>query len=277
MGPIGPMGRMGPIGRTPDSESRPLAPPVACLPFVPFVPFVHSSPLVPARTARNIPTRTPGLPASARILPLGRRPALTTWEPPTILTAFFSEGYKNGIEAHVSTEQPPPEADARIPRADAYERRAGGALSPASEGPQAPRGLAGACGTFAVERLHSEALPRERRIARRADFVRIYESGRKVHSRYAVLFFQPNGLEHSRIGITATKKLGKANVRNRAKRWTREAYRRERLPLGLDGAKVDIVVNVKPSAATIAFEEYRRDLARALGRVAAEAAAGRER
>ena len=124
-----------------------------------------------------------------------------------------------------------------------------------------------------MERLQSEALPRERRIARRADFVRIYETGRKVHSRYAVLFYQPNGLEHSRIGITATKKLGKANVRNRAKRWTREAYRRERLPLRIDEAGVDIIVNVKPAITATTFEEYRRDLARALQRLAGDALA----
>jgi ribonuclease P protein component len=118
-----------------------------------------------------------------------------------------------------------------------------------------------------VDRLRSEALPKERRLAKRREFVRVYDTGRKHFSRYTVLFFAANGLPHSRIGITATKKLGKANVRNRLKRWTREIYRRQREPLGLDARAVDIVVNVKPSAAAASFQDYSTDLVQALERV----------
>ena len=85
------------------------------------------------------------------------------------------------------------------------------------------------------------------------------------------MFFSANGLPFSRIGITATKKLGKANVRNRLKRWTREVYRRQREPLALDAQPLDIVVNVKPNAAAATFEDYSRDLTRVLSRVVTEA------
>ncbi|HUP44854.1 MAG TPA: ribonuclease P protein component, partial [Thermoanaerobaculia bacterium] len=115
-----------------------------------------------------------------------------------------------------------------------------------------------------------EALPKSKRLARRREFLRVYEQGRKVFSRYSVLFFAPNDVAHSRLGITATKKLGKANARNRFKRWTREVYRREREPLGLDGRALDIVINVKPNAALASFSEYSSDLSRALRRVAGE-------
>ena len=114
----------------------------------------------------------------------------------------------------------------------------------------------------------SEALPRPKRLAKRRDFLRVYETGRKIFSRYAVLFFASNDLSHSRLGVTATKKLGKANVRNRLKRWTREVYRRRREPLALDARAFDIVVNVKPNAADITFREFSDDLSRALQRVA---------
>lgn len=99
----------------------------------------------------------------------------------------------------------------------------------------------------------------------------MYDTGRKVFSRYCVLFFAGNGLPYSRIGITATKKLGKANVRNRLKRWTREIYRRQREPLGLDERSLDLVVNVKPNAAAADFREYSTDLQRLLRRVVGEA------
>ena len=112
-----------------------------------------------------------------------------------------------------------------------------------------------------------EALPKQIRLAKRREFVHVYETGRKVFSRYAVVFVTPNDLTYSRLGITATKKAGKANVRNRLKRWTREIYRRQREPLGVDAKAVDIVVNVKPNAAETTFAEYSRELARALERV----------
>lgn len=116
-----------------------------------------------------------------------------------------------------------------------------------------------------------EALPKHKRLAKRREFVSVYEKGRKLFSRYAVLFFAVNDQSHSRIGITATKKVGKANVRNRLKRWTRETYRRQREPLGLDARSLDIVVNVKPNAAAASFQEFSRDLARGLERVVSEA------
>ena len=117
-----------------------------------------------------------------------------------------------------------------------------------------------------------EALPKPKRLAKRREFLRVYETGRKLFSRYAVLFLAANDLPHSRIGITATKKIGKANVRNRLKRWTREIYRRQRAPLGLDDQRLDIVVNVKPSAAEASFQNFRDELVRALRRIAKERA-----
>lgn len=122
-----------------------------------------------------------------------------------------------------------------------------------------------------MERLQSEALPKHKRLAKRREFVRVYETGRKVFSRYTVLFHAANDLPYSRIGITATKKLGKANVRNRLKRWTREVYRRARDPLGIDGRSLDIVVNVKSNAAGTSFQEFSRDLRGVLERVVSEA------
>jgi len=122
-----------------------------------------------------------------------------------------------------------------------------------------------------VEPSGSEALPKGKRLAKRREFLRVYETGRKVVSRYVVLFFAANELPLSRIGITATKKIGKANIRNRLKRWTREVYRRQREPLGIDQRSVDVVVNVKPNAADASFADYSRDLGRALQRVVTDA------
>ncbi len=115
----------------------------------------------------------------------------------------------------------------------------------------------------------SEALPKEKRLAKRREFLRVYETGRKLFSRYCVVFFAANERSFSRVGVTVTKKLGKANVRNRLKRWTREIYRRQRAPLELDRSALDLVINVKPNAAAAEFRDYSSDLERVLAKIAA--------
>ena len=115
----------------------------------------------------------------------------------------------------------------------------------------------------------SEALPKEKRLAKRREFLRVYETGRKLFTRYCVVFFADNELPFSRMGVTATKKLGKANVRNRLKRWTREVYRRLRGPLEFDQKALDLVINVKPNAVDADFRDYSSDLERSLRKIAA--------
>ncbi|HET7710751.1 MAG TPA: ribonuclease P protein component [Thermoanaerobaculia bacterium] len=116
----------------------------------------------------------------------------------------------------------------------------------------------------------SQALPREKRLAKRREFLRVYEEGRKLFARYVVLFYAANDLPFSRLGVTATRKIGKATVRNRMKRWTREVYRREREALHLDGRPADFVVNVKANATDATYRQYAADLTSVLRRAAGE-------
>jgi ribonuclease P protein component len=72
------------------------------------------------------------------------------------------------------------------------------------------------------------------RIRRRADFQHVYEHGVRIRSRYATLFVLPNSLDVGRLGIAATRKLGGAVERNRAKRLIREIFRRNKIAGGFD-------------------------------------------
>jgi ribonuclease P protein component len=75
--------------------------------------------------------------------------------------------------------------------------------------------------------------PREH-IRRRAEFEAIYKSGIKVNGRLMTLFVRPNGGDHARLGIAATRKIGGAVIRNRAKRLTREVFRHHKPATALD-------------------------------------------
>jgi ribonuclease P protein component len=79
-----------------------------------------------------------------------------------------------------------------------------------------------------------QGLPPAERVRRRPDFERAYGTGVRIHGRFLTLFVVPNGSGRSRLGVAATRKLGTAVERNRAKRLAREMFRRHKVTSGLD-------------------------------------------
>ena len=75
---------------------------------------------------------------------------------------------------------------------------------------------------------------RHERLRRPAEFKRVYEQGARIPGRYLTLFLLPNALAVGRLGITASRKLGNAVSRNRAKRLIREVFRRNKVAPGFD-------------------------------------------
>ncbi len=56
-------------------------------------------------------------------------------------------------------------------------------------------------------------------------FEAVYKKGRSVGDRYVVMFYKKNGLDHNRVGFLASKKVGNAVCRNRARRLMKESFR----------------------------------------------------
>lgn len=74
----------------------------------------------------------------------------------------------------------------------------------------------------------------EKYLTKRAQFGLVYDKGTSWLSRAVVMKSLPNGLAFSRYGITVSRRVGKAVVRNRVKRWLREILRQTPLPPGWD-------------------------------------------
>ncbi len=100
----------------------------------------------------------------------------------------------------------------------------------------------------------------------RADFVAA-NRGLRIARPGFVLLFRPNGGLGTRYGITVTKKIGNAVVRNRIKRRFRELLRAELPGGGL--ADHDHVLIGRDGGADRDFALMRADLATALAKAAA--------
>lgn len=113
-----------------------------------------------------------------------------------------------------------------------------------------------------------QRLGRSQRLRARSGFLLVQQNGRRVPGQTLVLYAMRriDGVGHtSRLGITVSKKVGNAVVRNRVKRWIRESYRRlERI------CDADVVVIAKPLAAQSSFEATSRELQSLVGRVQAK-------
>lgn len=106
------------------------------------------------------------------------------------------------------------------------------------------------------------------RITLALDFQAAYKARISRTRGPLVIFGRLNGKPLARLGLTVSRKVGIAVVRNRIKRRLREAFRLGQLKLP---AGVDLVVNVRPHL-PLAMEEYQRLLIDAAGALAKELA-----
>ena len=103
---------------------------------------------------------------------------------------------------------------------------------------------------------------RERRLRKRAEFVRVQKDGATVRTPHFVMLVaaREDTSAPSRLGIVATKKTGVAVVRNRIKRLCRECFRLtpEMLPKG-----IDLVVIAKPGAGDLGLKDVQSEWSKA--------------
>ncbi|PYR91568.1 MAG: ribonuclease P protein component [Acidobacteria bacterium] len=109
--------------------------------------------------------------------------------------------------------------------------------------------------------MPSHTLPPARRLRRRGEFQRVFDAGRRSHGRFLTVIAAPGQGPTARLGVVASRKLGGAVVRNRAKRLIREMFR-----TSSDAGPVDLVVIPKTALLEASRPALEQDFESALKR-----------
>ena len=93
-------------------------------------------------------------------------------------------------------------------------------------------------------------MEKKSRLTKSADFQRVYRQGKSVAGRYAVLYYFERAAESRedipRLGLSVSKKVGTATVRNLVKRTLKECFRARQQQFA---SNYDYVIIARPGLA----------------------------
>ena len=110
----------------------------------------------------------------------------------------------------------------------------------------------------------AESLAPRERIRKKKDFLVLYKKGYRYKSKYFNLIGLSNALTYSRVGVVASRKVGNAVARNRAKRWMRELFRRNK---GLLEHPIDLLIVASAAIREATWTELVEHYLQAVGKV----------
>ncbi len=95
----------------------------------------------------------------------------------------------------------------------------------------------------------------EEYLTKSEQYALVYNDGKSWVSSLIVMKALPNGLSLSRYGFSVSKRVGKAVIRNRVKRWLREILRQTPIEPGWD-----IVFIARPAAAGAGYANLQKSV-----------------
>ncbi len=101
---------------------------------------------------------------------------------------------------------------------------------------------------------------KRRRLTDSPEFERVYRQGSAYRGKLFSVHAFPNESDTARLGLSVSKKVGNAVIRNTVRRRLKEIFR-ESLP---EVPGLDIVVSARPSAADASFGELRDEFRHSL-------------
>jgi ribonuclease P protein component len=101
------------------------------------------------------------------------------------------------------------------------------------------------------------------RILRRHEFLAVQQRGERLVAGKLLVLALETGQDRPRIGITVPGKVANSVIRNRIKRWVREAFR----SVAADLPPVDLVVVARKGSAEVGLDGARAALAAARDRL----------
>ena len=109
----------------------------------------------------------------------------------------------------------------------------------------------------------NQKFPKEVRIRKQADFDSIYRHAIHAADNVLVIQGQRNGLNVTRLGLSVSRKVGNAVVRNRWKRVIREVFRKSynQFPTG-----IDLIVRPRKGA-ELSYAEIDKSLPKLVQRI----------
>lgn len=106
-------------------------------------------------------------------------------------------------------------------------------------------------------------MKKENRVKSNLDFQTIINKRKSVVSKQFVVYYLKNNLDHYRVGISVSKKLGNAVVRNKIKRQVRDI-----IANNFDSTlSIDYVVIVRKNYLYKTFDENKQDLIKLKNRI----------
>jgi len=104
------------------------------------------------------------------------------------------------------------------------------------------------------------------RLTDSSEFERVYKQGTAYRGRFFSVHAFPNELGTLRLGLSVSKKVGNAVVRNTLRRRMREIFA---VVAGEAQGDLDLVISARPAAREATFEELRGEFDCALRKLGA--------